>query len=662
MPFTVAFVLGILLQGSGMGYFYVFIPLLTAIFLCFFKQTYSAILIFALSIGFIVGTVHDPAPLQEHLCQKQFRYSGVVRELNSSDFGRRLIVLIDSCNDRSCKPFLVKMTTPSMIPDVTDTDRLSFTASMTPLRSRLDLPDEYDFNEIMRRKGVVGECFVSPDSLMVLFPEPGLLNSIRRMRPVISGLIACSMLDASSKEFLNAALSGDRSMLSIDTMEIFSATGISHILALSGLHVGIIAWILSLMFMPLYIIGCRGLRSFLLILLLWIFAILTGFGPSVVRAVVMATIFIISYQFQRVSSPFNSLCVAAILILMFNPQSLYTIGFQMSFIAVISILVFAGKLNPFSRSKKIPYIIFSYVSVTISAMLGTGIVSAYYFNIFPLYFIPVNFLCAVLLPFILGGGMFLLLTEFLGIECSWLVCLIDFLYGIIHSFSAYVSTLPRATLQSIYVPPFLIVACFFTLAVFAIWLYRRRTVYLTAATMLGLFMILSSCLLSYPKPGMEVYIPRSSDKTSILIRRNDTLHIATTAPFHEYGVVMEECQTKYRKYMIKRGIDSIRLLPAHHLSPYVARNNNIIAIPGCMFVLISDIRHIHAYPHKINYAVICNGFRGDVMAVSETLSPDTIILSSDLNRRRHDRYVKELLESGIPCLSLRENGFMRICK
>lgn len=664
LSFTLAFIAGILLQGCGMGVLFMLAPFALAMLFLFLRRTYPAILCLSLCLGFIISHANRPQDLPESLTTASNRYSGIVTEVRRLEPHQVVVVKVDSCRGIYVRPFSVKITIPSSIPHIDETRRINFSAAFAPLIHDPDLPDEIDYDATARRLGVIGRAFVSPDSLTLLNHEPGLFNAIRRQRENVTLLIARSALGDDAKEFLNTALTGDSSMLPADTRELFAATGLAHILALSGLHVGILTLIISLMLMPLCLVGASRTRSWIIIISLWSFAIMTGLTASVVRAVIMATVFILSAMLQRVRAPFNSLCLAALLILLFQPSAIYTIGFQLSFFAVAAILLFAEKLNPVPHHRHVARMAASYPAVTLAAVLGTGIISAYYFHIFPLYFIPVNLISALLLPFILGGGVMLLLANLAGFQCLWLATCIDRLYEFILATANLMVDMPGAVAENIIIPPLTLAVWMLTLAAFTLWLYKRRAAYLTASLMLLAFTLFTGFVSAgASSPGAEVYVPRTSRNTSVLIRHNNTLDIATTAHRHELREIIDSHTAKYKLYMMKRGIDSIRPLPGHCSSSIFRRDSNLFCFntpshsgsSQTTLLLIHNKSQVYDdYGDRhIDYAVICNGFRGDILDVASVINPDTIILSADINRRRHDRYIRELSEAAIPHRTLR---------
>ena len=217
-------------------------------------------------------------------------------------------------------------------------------------------------------------------------------------------LLLRSSLSSAACEFLTATLTGDTSILTEDTRHLFSSAGIAHILALSGLHVGILVAVIAIALFPLYALRLRRTRLLLTIILLWGYAVFTGLSPSVARAVIMATALSGGLILQRRYFGINGLLLAACVIIISSPLQLYQPGFQMSFISVASILAISPLINRIDRKRRLLFAISSMAGVSIAATVGTGIVSAYYFHTFPLLFLIANIPVLAIMPFIMGAG------------------------------------------------------------------------------------------------------------------------------------------------------------------------------------------------------------------------------------------------------------------
>lgn len=238
--------------------------------------------------------------------------------------------------------------------------------------------------------------------------EYKVLRIIHRIREYILTFIK-KYLHQNSQGIISAILLGERGSISKDTKQLFKKTGTMHLLAISGLHTGIVALVC--------IAILHGIRFparliwILTALFLIVYALLTGYRMSVVRSVVMGELFLIGLIVNREIDVLNSLALAALVILIFSPVQLFDIGFQLSFTAVFWICIITPIIKNFLISKiprillshrqikKIYYYVIMVFSVSLSAWIGTAPLIAYYFGIFTpislvsnLFLIPLTFI------------------------------------------------------------------------------------------------------------------------------------------------------------------------------------------------------------------------------------------------------------------------------
>ncbi|MCM1137040.1 MAG: competence protein ComEC family protein [Muribaculum sp.] len=653
LPITIALIAGILLKVSGINALYLLIPVLINIYLIKHHKNSASIIITAGIAGFGIAYIHYPIPLESAFKSTKHNYSGVIKETKEYESSRMMIVEIDSCNSHHIRPFLAKLFIPSSLPVLDITDRIGFITSLDDLRSETYLPDEIDYNLPLMRQGVIANGIVEPGDINYTYPEKGLINSIYRLRIKLTRTIALTPIKASTKDFLITVLTGDQRFLMSDTRDLFSNTGLAHILALSGLHVGILSWIISILLLPLTISGLRNYKIIITIVLLWLFAIMTGLAPSVVRAVTMTSLYLIAILCERKHASFNSLCFSAIVILLFSPFSLLSIGFQLSFIAVTTILLFSTKINPVNPKRKILHSAIGYITVTASAMLGTGIVSAYYFGIFPMYFMVTNIASSILLPFLLGSGIITVICQLAGFSIIWLSAVVDILYDIIMKTTSMVASLPGAYIDNINLPVLVIPLYFLSLTFLALLIYQRKTVW-TISLISTVIAIIAISIADKPCYNENVlYIPPSHSSTFILVRENQKFWLISTLLGIEQQDLKSRLERQYRKYMSKRDIDSISILPKVYKSRLLARKGSIVRTKERTIAIINSPNHVVNFNIPIDYALVTKGFSGDITSIHDNMKVDTIVLSGDIHLRRHNRYAGELADAGIVFKRLR---------
>jgi len=226
---------------------------------------------------------------------------------------------------------------------------------------------------------------------------------------------------------LAAMTLGDKSAMPHELKEIYAVSGASHVLALSGLHLGIIYFLLSLL-----ILGQR-LRIISLMLVIsgiWAFVLLVGMQPSVVRAAVMISVFALLSLVNRSRMSLNALSLTAIILLLVSPDSIYDVGFQLSFMAMLAILTIQPLLEKLIPRKFLfnhPVVRWAWgvTTVSVAAQIGVAPLVAYYFGRFSTYFLLTNFVAIPAVIAILWLALASLLLSFVWPLLIWLVTVLN---------------------------------------------------------------------------------------------------------------------------------------------------------------------------------------------------------------------------------------------
>lgn len=661
LPIALALALGIIVAGELHTALWLIAPLAVAAGAMALRRGYVALTAATVALGGVLGlSAGDATQLPPQvIAGAATTYSGVIREYREYDTGQSLIVRVDSCEGGECAPFLCVAVVPGLYPRLTERDRIIFRAELHPIENHAVLPDETDRYASLARLGVAAEVYIRPDDFGAIRPESGLLNDIRRMRYGVQRAIVESGVTVPAQNFLIAVLTGDREYLTADTRDIYVSSGIAHVLALSGLHVGIIMACLMLVLSPLRLWRLRWLVRVITLLLLWIFAVLTGLTPSVVRAVVMASVWLLACSLERRVSPLNSMAFAAIIIMVFEPTAIFTAGFQLSFAAVTGVILLSERLNPVRNLSSPWRWPAECAAVTLSAVIATGIISAYYFNVFPLYFLVANLPVALLLPPLLGGGILLTVLTAIGVKAVWLAAIVSWLHSLIHSSATALGSLPGAALRDISVEPWEVVAYFAVFALALLGVAFRKRLLLYVSVIVAVASVGAHYLFPPVFPFSELYITRSRTETTMVIREGEHLRSFTTARPALVSEIMSRDSARYHRYILRRRVKSFVPLSESDTAFPARLRDNIVAAHGHTFLFAYNDAHALPQPHHIkpDYLVVCRGFRGDVCALASSIAPDSILLGYDLNLRRHDRYLRELTAAGYPVRSLRTSHF-----
>jgi competence protein ComEC len=291
-----------------------------------------------------------------------------------------------------------------------------------------------------------------------------------------------------------ALVLGSREDMQQEVQQAYAATGAIHVLAVSGLHVGIIAiglqWLLA--WLPLRGPAARWLLLLANLTGVWIFALLTGLSPSVQRAALMFSMMLLGKTLQRPHQIFNTLAASAFLLLWADPWMLLDVGFQLSYLAVAGILLFHPRFHKllFFRNKWLAEG-WNLIAMGVAAQLSTFPLSLYYFHQFPVYFWLSGLLVVPLSPFILGLGIALLALQ----AVPWVSVLLGWLlWAIIRLMNAGVflmSELPAALIRDWWISDWSVCLLYGSLAAWALFLENRHSL----AMMAGLVLLAGSLLL-----------------------------------------------------------------------------------------------------------------------------------------------------------------------
>ena len=267
---------------------------------------------------------------------------------------------------------------------------------------------------------------------------------------------------------------GDRSRITNDLRDIYSISGASHVLALSGLHLGIIYMLLSLM------LGMRrlgALREMLVIAGIWCYAVFTGLSPSVVRASVMISIYALVGLLRRDRMSLNALGLTAIVMFLANPLCLYDVGFQMSFMAVLSILLYYKPVyglvsREYLMSHRVVNWLWAMVVVSCCAQLGVAPLTAYYFGRFSVYFLLTNFIVIPLATVILYLTAAMLAASLVPAVMQWVAKLLALMVGWQTSMVRWVAALPGSSIEGITMTRLQLLLVYVVIAALTVAAYR----------------------------------------------------------------------------------------------------------------------------------------------------------------------------------------------
>ena len=292
----------------------------------------------------------------------------------------------------------IRVTVTGSPPNLSTGDRIAFYSRIRSIRN-FNNPGRFDYQRYMAFKKIWGIAYISGKRLAILDKNKkrGLGRIVADTRCKISELIDKTAAQK-PQSVLKALIVGDRSSIPPDLREAFNRAGVGHLLAISGLHIGIVATgafmffvrILSYIKPLLWHARIKKAAVVFSLIPVFFYGLLAGMSPSTQRAVIMVTVFLLSFIFEREQDLMNTLALAAMLILVVDPPALFSISFQLSFMAVLVIIYGLSRVqNPWqselSEIKKtklfqIKQKLFYFLAASFLAILGTLPLGMLYFN------------------------------------------------------------------------------------------------------------------------------------------------------------------------------------------------------------------------------------------------------------------------------------------
>ena len=441
----------------------------------------------------------------------------------------------------------------------------------------------------------------------------------------------------------SAVLLGERQWLSPDTKKQFADAGIIHILAISGLHVGILFMLLRFILSPL------RRRKWLYILLitgfLWLYAALTGFPASVVRAVLMFSLLQTAMEMQRKIDGFYALLLTAFFMLLVRPGWIFDVGFQLSFAAVWSIMTFYPLLkNLYLPKIKVLRYLLELLYVSVAAQIGVAPLIFYYFHRFSFVFLAGNILVLPLLTLILISGIAGIISAVAGWPVAVFVKITDGLLRILLLIVSKLSALHGLIWHHITWTPLLFIGILPFVA--ALYYFMKKP------GLRGLIVLAYALLLFLAADLADLY-RESRKKENILTfhrgyfvfleKNGQDLHIHAEKGFDRF----DRFEQAYRNKTRIASVDS------SYIESFFRWKNK-------SFLIIDGSYRPEVLPVRPDYCLIKGKPKINLDIVLNKLRPGTVILAGNHPVYLRRKWEKTLKQRGIPYVNLTYDGYRKI--
>ncbi|GAA3578493.1 ComEC/Rec2 family competence protein [Snuella lapsa] len=377
-------------------------------------------------------------------------------------------------------------------------------------------PHQFNYKSFLKKKSIYHQIVTNKKRLLPISSKPHtLLGMANYIRDHINSKLKAYHFKPDVLAIINAFLLGQRQDISDSIYSNYVNAGAIHILAVSGLHVGIILLILSYLLKPLESFKHGKLvKTIILVSILWCFATIAGLSASVTRAVTMFSIVAIAINLKRPTNIFNTLAISMFIILLIKPLFLFDVGFQLSYLAVFAIVSIDPLLYKLWQPRYRPIdTLWHTLSITLSAQLGILPLSLFYFHQFPSLFFVSNLVIVPLLGIILGLGILLIALALLNLLPQFYASLFGNLIELMNRFVKLLSQQEAFLIKSIAFN-FLFLICAYFLLITLINSFYKRTYkrFVWVLTAIACFQ-LSYIYTTYNKPKHQLVIFHKNRQT-----------------------------------------------------------------------------------------------------------------------------------------------------
>ncbi|OJW67236.1 MAG: hypothetical protein BGO68_01425 [Candidatus Amoebophilus sp. 36-38] len=533
-------------------------------------------------------------------------------------------------------------------------------------------PNEFDYKTFLSHENIYYQHRVAPSAIQKIEYVPPnhiqafFLKASRMCKEILIQHIPSNR----ERSIILALVLGIKDELDYVMRDAYAGSGTMHVLAVSGLHVGILYWLLSLL---LYRLNkskqTRWFGSLLVLIGLWMYAGITGFAPSVLRATLMFSLLVVGRLLRRTGNIYNILAASAFVLLIFKPTLIFSVSFQLSYLAVWGILYLQPKIYRWLQlNNLILRQLWLWTSVSLAAQLVTTSINLYYFHRFPSYFIFANWVVvpAAFLIFTLGlGVLFTCWWTGLSVLIAWVL---EWITWLVNQFVGWVNGLPYSVIENMYLPAPRLFLWYGLLIILLVFLERKK---------FRLLLLASGCALLLSLSAIQEILQRHSHQGVIFYSIPSHQVVGFFKGSHHVLLVDEQFRKEDKKFnyhiqpsQLAMGIhtnEQCTFIEAVKLPEMPIRNweDMRVGVWGKkMFVFIDKpVTHWPLINKKlqVDFLVIERNGVSSLRSLVEHFECKTLIIGTSNTKRRAEQLEMEAKELHLKIHVLYKQGALKVC-
>ena len=495
-------------------------------------------------------------------------------------------------------------------------------------------PDQFSYKDYLEKQQVHYQLYADHTNLLQLQNKTHtLFGYAAKLRNHINSKLNPYQYTNDQLSIINALILGQRQNITKEVYDNYTNAGAIHILAVSGLHVGIILLILNLVFKPVERLkNGKFYKTLILVILLWTYALIAGGSASIIRATTMFSIVAIGINLKRPTNIYNTLAVSVFILLLIKPNFLFDVGFQLSYAAVIAIVSFQPILEKLWTPKyKIVTLLWQTLTVTVSAQFGIIPISLYYFHQFPSLFWLSNLIVIPFLSIILGLGLLVITLALFGLPKTLLSDAFGLVINWMNSFFGWISSQEDFLIIDI---PFtiaqVIVSYIFIFCLYA--LYHNKNYRWLQLTLISVLVLqLSYTIVQFNSKSNQFIVFHKSRNTLLGKKHNNQLATFSTLKTAETNSII-------RSYAVKNALQTMPSKPIINL--YKLNNKHLLVVDSLAVFNLKGI--------TVDYVVLTQSPKLNLTRLIDSLKPKVIIADGNNYRSYVNRWEATCLKQKLP--------------
>jgi len=511
-------------------------------------------------------------------------------------------------------------------------------------------PYEFDYPRFLKHKGISATSYVPAGNWQKTTDAPpfSIVNLAMKSRNKLLSIYKELGISGDEYSVLASISLGYREELSRDLRESYAAAGVVHVLAVSGMHVGIIFLVVNylLSFMDRKR-GTRIAKSLIIIAFLWFYAFITGLPPSAIRATFMLSFVVLSKVMNSRSNTYNNVYAAAFFMLIYNPYYLFDLGFQFSYLAVLGIVYFQPKfMNLWKPENKILKPLWSLLAVSLAAQLTTTPISLYYFNYFPNYFWASNIVVVPAISWIIYLAFGLLFSSPIPYLSDIVAFLTTWTIRIINEFIIFIHRLPYSVTADVWVESWQMAAVYLAIALFTIAAVYRHRKAMVAGLMLVTMLFSANVYANHQTAtaGNKLIVSSMQDGFGVSFVNGATSYLLTDNE--------NEAARALSPYFMKHKISKPILLDG-------ASDDGFVSFGEKRILILSENifdKKIAEQPLELDYLILTNNLRISMVELTTFVTPKQVIIDQSYRKWSVERIKSDCTELGINCYVIEDEG------